>query len=169
MVKLTAYTPTVDQTAMAVTTPDQTPTLETNIDGDQPASSTSPASSQSGGALTSQPKSTTKSFTRVSLNMPFDEAHSEREWTSPFCSCKSNRGSCCWMCCCWPYYRYSVSTRLGETPFMPLIPCAAFALRVKMRALFSIKGSIIKDFFAALCCEPCVVCQMTRELDNVGL
>ncbi|KAH9487658.1 hypothetical protein Btru_069882 [Bulinus truncatus] len=73
------------------------------------------------------------------------------------------------MFCCWPAYRYSLATRLGETPFMSLIPCAAFALRVKIRSLFGIKGSIMKDFFTTLCCEPCAVCQMTREMDKIGL
>ncbi|XP_070207888.1 cornifelin-like [Littorina saxatilis] len=142
------------------------------LEDNQSATSTPSKTDQSTATVTSQPKSTgsgSKGFTRVALHMPFDEAHSEREWSSPLCSCTNTRGSCCWMCCCWPYYRYTVSVRLGETPFMPLIPCAAFALRVKMRALFSIKGSLIKDFFTSLCCEPCVVCQMMRELDSVGL
>jgi hypothetical protein len=34
-----------------------------------------------------------------------------------------------------------IATRLGETPFMALIPCASFALRIKVRTLFGIKVS----------------------------
>jgi hypothetical protein len=45
---------------------------------------------------------------------------------------------CCYFCC-WPYLKYIIATRLGETPFMALIPCAVFALRIKVRTLFGIK------------------------------
>lgn len=42
---------------------------------------------------------------------------------------------------CWCYHKYTLAARLGETPFMSLIPCATFALRVKVRTLFGIKVS----------------------------
>lgn len=48
---------------------------------------------------------------------------------------------CCYVCC-WPYLKYIIATRLGETPFMALIPCAVFALRIKVRTLFGIKVSL---------------------------
>ena len=32
-----------------------------------------------------------------------------------------------------------LATRLGETPFMGLIPCASFAIRIQIRTLFGIK------------------------------
>lgn len=31
------------------------------------------------------------------------------------------------------------------------------------------QGSLVKDFFTSLCCEPCAVCQMNRELDQIGM
>ncbi|GFO16137.1 placenta-specific gene 8 protein-like [Plakobranchus ocellatus] len=100
---------------------------------------------------------------------PFNDAHSDRDWSSGMCQCSGEGRSTAAQILCWPVYRYTLSTRLGETPFMPLIPCAAFALRIKVRTMFGIKGSIIGDFFASLLCEPCVVCQMTREMDHIGL
>ena len=36
-----------------------------------------------------------------------------------------------------------MATRLGETPFMGLLPCASFAMRVKVRTLFGIKVTIL--------------------------
>jgi hypothetical protein len=36
--------------------------------------------------------------------------------------------------------------RLGETPFMGFLPCATFALRVKVRTLFGIKVRLCKTF-----------------------
>lgn len=35
--------------------------------------------------------------------------------------------------------------------------------------LWFFQGSLVKDFFTSLCCEPCAVCQMNRELDNIGM
>ncbi|XP_050414674.1 PLAC8-like protein 1 [Patella vulgata] len=111
-----------------------------------------------------------KKITRVTLNMPFDDAHCEKEWSSGLFDCrKDERRSCCFQCCCWSYLRYTLATRLGETPFMAMIPCTAFGLRVKVRSLFSLKGTLVKDFFSTLCCEPCAICQMSRELDDIGL
>lgn len=51
---------------------------------------------------------------------------------------------CCYVCC-WPYLKYIIATRLGETPFMALIPCAVFALRIKVRTLFGIKVSLYAE------------------------
>ncbi|XP_067658124.1 cornifelin homolog isoform X1 [Haliotis asinina] len=142
----------------------------TEIDNDLDERSTAtPTTPDQTSIVTSQPRPTPKKLTRVQLLMPADDSCSEREWTSGLCECSKGRRNCCMMSCCWLYHRYIIATRVGETPFMSLIPCAAFALRVKVRTLFSIKGSILRDFWAALCCEPCVVCQMTRELDDVGL
>ncbi|XP_055865078.1 placenta-specific gene 8 protein-like isoform X1 [Biomphalaria glabrata] len=119
--------------------------------------------------IANQPRKSSRKTADNSFHSPFNDAHSERNWSSGLCECSGQSRSCLALCCCWPVYRYSLATRLGETPFMPLIPCAAFALRVKIRALFGIKGSILKDFLTTLCCEPCAVCQMTREMDNIGL
>ncbi|XP_060069258.1 placenta-specific gene 8 protein-like [Ylistrum balloti] len=102
-------------------------------------------------------------------SVPFDDAHCERNWTQTLFSCQSEDRNRCSLCCCWPYHKYMVATRLGETPFMALIPCAVFALRIKVRTLFGIKGSLLGDFWASMCCEPCAVCQMTSELDSLGL
>ncbi|CAL1540555.1 unnamed protein product [Lymnaea stagnalis] len=119
--------------------------------------------------IANQPRKSSRKTADNSFHSPFNDAHSERDWSTDLFQCSGEGRSCPAMCCCWPAYRYSLATRLGETPFMPLIPCAAFALRVKIRSLFGIKGSIIKDFFTSLCCEPCAVCQMTREMDKIGL
>ncbi|XP_012942910.1 placenta-specific gene 8 protein [Aplysia californica] len=119
--------------------------------------------------IANQPRSSARKTAGASFHSPFNDAHSERDWSSALCQCGGEGRSCVSMCCCWPAYRYSLATRVGETPFMPLIPCAAFALRVKIRTLFGIKGSLIKDFFTTLCCEPCAICQMVREMDSIGL
>ncbi|CAG2196331.1 CRISP [Mytilus edulis] len=100
---------------------------------------------------------------KSAFNGPFDDAHCERNWSSGICACgKDERRSGCCYFCCWPYFKYMIATRLGETPFMALIPCAAFALRIKVRTLFGIKGSLVSDFWTTCCCEPCAQYQVAN-------
>ncbi|GFS20754.1 hypothetical protein ElyMa_001578500 [Elysia marginata] len=75
------------------------------------------------------------------FSAPFNDAHSDRAWHSGMCECSEGNRSLACQILCWPVYRYTLATRLGETPFMPLIPCAAFALRIKVRTMFGIKVS----------------------------
>ncbi|KAJ8320987.1 hypothetical protein KUTeg_002574 [Tegillarca granosa] len=130
--------------------------------------------SDASSTVTSQPRSPSIHTTsrrgsdirgKSAAGVPFDDAHCERSWSTGLCGCgKDKRRNCC--------CNYMLATRLGETPFMAMIPCATFALRIKVRTLFGIKvvkGSLVGDFWTTLCCEPCAVCQMTRELDDIGL
>lgn len=122
--------------------------------------------------ITQQPRSTSKlsPVTRLTINARLDNEICERAWSTGLCDCYDDkRHSCITSLCCWPYFKYTMGMRIGESPFVPLIPCAMYGFRVKIRTLFSIKGSVVEDFFAALLCEPCVVCQMSRELDIAGL
>ncbi|XP_045163887.2 placenta-specific gene 8 protein-like [Mercenaria mercenaria] len=122
--------------------------------------------------VVTQPKterSNSKAQGRIVPPASFDDTLSERDWKTKLCSCEEGNSTKCSLCCCWCYHKYMAAIRLGETPFMGLIPCATFALRVKVRTLFGIKGSIVEDFFTTLCCEPCTICQISRELDNIGL
>lgn len=106
---------------------------------------------------------------RFYANASFDDTLSERNWKTELCSGETGNSTKCSLYCCWCYHKYMTAIRLGETPFMGLIPCATFALRVKVRTLFGIKGSIVEDFFTTLFCEPCSICQISRELDDIGL
>lgn len=123
--------------------------------------------------IVSQPKVARSNSNKVQgrffAHEAFDDTLSERDWKTTMFSCETGKSNKCSLCCCWCYHKYMAAMRLGETPFMGLIPCAAFALRVKVRTLFGIKGSIVEDFFTTLFCEPCAICQISRELDNVGL
>ncbi|KAL8575522.1 hypothetical protein ACOMHN_059587 [Nucella lapillus] len=72
-------------------------------------------------------------------------------------------------CCCLPPMLCSVARRLGEPPFLPFLPGTSTALRFKVRILGSISGSIGHDCLVTSCCWSCAVCQMYRELDDIGL
>ncbi|XP_060593726.1 placenta-specific gene 8 protein-like [Ruditapes philippinarum] len=122
--------------------------------------------------VTAQPKterSNSKAQGRMVTPASFDDTLSERDWKTKLCSCEEGNSTKCSLYCCWCYHKYMAAIRLGETPFMGFLPCATFALRVKVRTLFGIKGSIVEDFLTTLFCEPCAICQMSKELDDVGL
>lgn len=53
-----------------------------------------------------------------------------------------------------------------------LMHCFIFRLKksnLKKSNLLSLQGSACNDFCALACCGPCAVCQMQRELDNMGV
>ncbi|KAH3821751.1 cornifelin homolog B-like [Dreissena polymorpha] len=121
-----------------------------------------PAGSRSNGSQKIQ-------WRRSVAKSAFDDTLIERDWVAPLFSCKDGKTSNKSLVCCWCYHKYMLAMRLGETPFLCFMPCSAFGLRVKVRTQFALKGSMVGDLFTSFFCEPCTVCQMTRELDHVGL
>ncbi|WAR14094.1 hypothetical protein MAR_004199 [Mya arenaria] len=69
----------------------------------------------------------------------FDDTLIERDWKAPLCTCEQGQTSNASLACCWCYHKYMLAIRMGETPFMGLLPCATFGLRVKVRTQFGIK------------------------------
>ncbi|KAL8570865.1 hypothetical protein ACOMHN_023538 [Nucella lapillus] len=72
--------------------------------------------------------------------------------------------------CCLPVMMCRVSVRLNECPLMPcLVPCTMATIRTKVRTMGGIEGSICEDCVATCCCFMCTVCQLSREMDFMGL
>ncbi|XP_033739644.1 placenta-specific gene 8 protein-like [Pecten maximus] len=96
--------------------------------------------------------------------------HGHRDWSSGLCGCFSDCGSCLMTCLCLPCMECRNASRLGEFCCLPYCcPGATIAMRARLRTLGGIQGSICKDVCALACCPMCSVCQMSRELDNMGL
>ncbi|XP_025098755.1 placenta-specific gene 8 protein-like [Pomacea canaliculata] len=92
------------------------------------------------------------------------------KWSSGLCACCKDCGSGCCACWCMPCMLCKLATRMNECFLLPcLVPCALVPMRTKLRAVGDIKGSICQDFMAVSCCYPCAVCQMSRELDQMGV
>ncbi|KAH3728689.1 placenta-specific gene 8 protein-like [Dreissena polymorpha] len=93
-----------------------------------------------------------------------------RDWTSGLCGCCEDIGSCCMTFWCSGASACSIAVRVGDSFCMPLcVPDAGLAMRVRVRGLGDIKGSICNDCLVMCCCGPCGACQMHRELDAMGL
>ncbi|KAK2152853.1 hypothetical protein LSH36_316g06000 [Paralvinella palmiformis] len=77
------------------------------------------------------------------------------------------------VCCglfCLPCLACQVSTRLGENCCVPYcLSGGLLALRTKLRITENIQGTICNDGCLICCCTQLAVCQMNRELNNVGL
>jgi len=90
-----------------------------------------------------------------------------REWHSGVCACAEDVKSCCFAALCPCCYSALLSNRLGE--FCCTAVCAGVVpLRVKVRLMLGIKGTICNDCILSTFCPLCVLCQISRELDSSG-
>ncbi|XP_013380481.1 placenta-specific gene 8 protein-like [Lingula anatina] len=94
-----------------------------------------------------------------------------RPWSSGLCGCFEDCGSCICAMFCLPCMLCQLASRLNETCCVPYCygQMGVAAMRVKLRTMYGIQGSICGDICATCWCGPCVACQMSRELDAVGL
>jgi len=90
-----------------------------------------------------------------------------RDWHSTLCSCTDDCKSCLCVAFCTPCYMALMSNRLGECC---CTMCAAglIPMRVKVRLMLGIQGTVCSDTILSTFCGPCVLCQMARELDASG-
>jgi len=88
-------------------------------------------------------------------------------WSSEVCDICADGKICCCVACCGLFYSCYLSSKLGENT---LLPCVAgnLPLRLKVRYLLSIRGSICSDFCNLLICGPCAICQTAREMKTAG-
>ncbi|XP_030635119.1 cornifelin-like [Chanos chanos] len=91
------------------------------------------------------------------------------QWSTGICDCFDNIPECCYAFWCMPCYACMISEKHGECLCLPLLdgfglfPPATMAMRVRMRYLYGIEGSICNDCVYSLFCCACVWCQMSRE------
>ncbi|KAK6169401.1 hypothetical protein SNE40_020465 [Patella caerulea] len=93
-----------------------------------------------------------------------------RDWSSGLFGCCSDCKSLICTCCCLPCMLCTLSSKIGDCACMPFfVPGGLLAMRSKLRTMGGIQGSICGDCVALTLCEPCAICQMSREMDTMGL
>ncbi|KAL8570873.1 hypothetical protein ACOMHN_023546 [Nucella lapillus] len=93
-----------------------------------------------------------------------------RSWSTGMFGCLMDCRSCLCTYYIFPVMMCRLASRLNECPLMPCcVPCSIVAMRTKVRTMGGIEGSICGDCVATSCCYGCTVCQLSRELDNMGL
>lgn len=118
-------------------------------------------------------------LTGTSVGSSDSSEQTNREWASDLyfsingkphirsCKDKALRASkdcgslTCMMC--------NIAARLGDPQYLPFVPCTGPAIRFKVRILGGISGTICNDCLVTTFCWPCAVCQMHREMDDIGL
>jgi len=90
-----------------------------------------------------------------------------REWHSGICACGEDCKSCCFAGFCTLCYGALLSNRLGEC-CCTLCWAGVTPMRVKVRLMLGIQGTICKDCLLSTFCPLCVMCQIGRELDSSG-
>uniref|UniRef100_A0A3B3H2N6 Plac8 onzin related protein 6 n=1 Tax=Oryzias latipes TaxID=8090 RepID=A0A3B3H2N6_ORYLA len=104
-----------------------------------------------------------------------------RTWNSGLLSCCDDMNSCCYGFWCCPCLACTVAGSFGENRCLPLcdicsptafssfgiplcVPPAGLSLRVGIRHMYGIKGSLCRDIATSCFCVWCNWCQMHREL-----
>ncbi|XP_061196345.1 placenta-specific gene 8 protein-like [Saccostrea echinata] len=96
----------------------------------------------------------------------------KRGWSTGICGCFEDFGSCCAVVLCPSCYVCYLSSKLGESCCLPIALGGQYALiplRTKIRAENNIYGSICEDCCMVCWCPQCVMCQLSREQDNIRL
>uniref|UniRef100_A0A3P9J159 Plac8 onzin related protein 6 n=1 Tax=Oryzias latipes TaxID=8090 RepID=A0A3P9J159_ORYLA len=108
-------------------------------------------------------------------------SHKSSEWNSGLLSCCDDMSSCCYGFWCCPCLACTVAGSFGENRCLPLcdicspaalssfgiplcVPPAGLSLRVGIRHMYGIKGSLCRDIATSCICVWCNWCQMHREL-----
>ncbi|KAL3882244.1 hypothetical protein ACJMK2_028606 [Sinanodonta woodiana] len=93
-----------------------------------------------------------------------------REWSTGLFDCFSDCGTCLMGYFCLPCTMCTIASKQGDCACMPFcVPGAMVALRARIRTLGGIRGSICNDCLVMSFCGGCAVCQLHRELNNMGL
>lgn len=94
----------------------------------------------------------------------------QRDWNTGLFSCFEDVTQCVWVMCCPCLVHADISKRLGEHFCVTFcVTGGLLAERTRVRTLGGIRGSICKDYLATECCQPCVICQLQREIEYMGL
>ncbi|XP_062611156.1 cornifelin homolog A-like [Saccostrea cucullata] len=93
-----------------------------------------------------------------------------RDWSTGLFDCFDDLKSCLLGFFCLPCTVCSVASRTGECCCMPYcVQGGTVVLRSRIRTIGGIQGTACMDCVILSLLGPCAVCQMQRELDNMGV
>ncbi|XP_071170477.1 placenta-specific gene 8 protein-like [Mytilus edulis] len=103
-------------------------------------------------------------------NLLLSNVHGHRDWSTGLCDCFSDCKTCIIGYCCLPCLTCSVASRIGECCCMHyFVPGGTINMRTRIRTLGGIQGSACNDCLVVNFCCICAICQMSREIDNMGI
>ncbi|XP_022099524.1 placenta-specific gene 8 protein-like isoform X2 [Acanthaster planci] len=91
-----------------------------------------------------------------------------REWSTSVCGCCEDCGGCICGWFCFPCYECYIASKMGENCCTPCCLCnATLVMRSYLRGRHNIQGSLSGDACTTCWCPSCVLCQISREMDNI--
>ncbi|XP_042338963.1 cornifelin homolog B-like [Plectropomus leopardus] len=106
----------------------------------------------------------------LSQPRPLVVSSADAEWASGICECCDDMRECCFACWCCPCFACKTSRRYGQCLCLPLLDVLScvrpitMSMRVSVRQLYGIRGSVCRDCVCSTFCPACVWCQISREL-----
>ncbi|XP_072182402.1 cornifelin homolog [Diadema setosum] len=90
-----------------------------------------------------------------------------RPWSTDLFACCDDMTIC--LCATFlPCYDCVLATDMNESCCVPFcIPGAPIAMRAQIRARHNIEGNLMSDCAAMMCCGPCTMCQLGREVQGI--
>ncbi|XP_038052883.1 placenta-specific gene 8 protein-like [Patiria miniata] len=117
--------------------------------------------------VTNQPTTTTTIIQLAQGNFRYPRG-APRDWSTPLCGCCESCCGCLCACFCFPCYECYVASKMGESCCTPCcLANATVVMRAYVRGRHNIQGSLAGDGCTTCCCPMCVLCQISREVDNI--
>ncbi|CAH1233482.1 PLAC8 [Branchiostoma lanceolatum] len=93
----------------------------------------------------------------------------KRDWSSGLGACSKDPASCLCSFCFPSFYTCCILPRMNENCCLGFFgPTALALMRAKMRAEHGIQGDLCNDACISWFCCPCVLAQLSREIDYVN-
>ncbi|XP_041864858.1 cornifelin homolog B-like isoform X2 [Melanotaenia boesemani] len=93
------------------------------------------------------------------------------DWSSGICDCCQDMNQCCFAFWCFPCFACKTSKDFGQCLCLPLLDVfgcfihpITMSMRVSMRHVYGIRGSLCDDCLCSTFCVSCVWCQMATEI-----
>ncbi|XP_046893326.1 cornifelin-like isoform X1 [Hypomesus transpacificus] len=90
----------------------------------------------------------------------------QTRWHSRMLECCIDKRVCMCGAFCPGVLSCQMAEKYGECFCLPILPGAMMMMRTGMRERYNIPGSIVDDWAVHMCCGPCALCQMAKEIKH---
>ncbi|XP_078257684.1 placenta associated 8, tandem duplicate 1 [Rhinoraja longicauda] len=84
----------------------------------------------------------------------------QNNWSTGMCGCFDDLG----ICCCGIFFPICLGCQIAGDMNECCLCGTSMAMRTLVRTKYHISGSLCNDWLASLCCLPCSLCQIKREI-----
>ncbi|XP_069781577.1 placenta associated 8, tandem duplicate 2 [Narcine bancroftii] len=85
----------------------------------------------------------------------------QTNWSTGLCSCCDDVG----VCCCGIFCTICLGCQIAGNMNECCLCGTSMAMRTLVRTKYNITGTLCKDWLITMCCLPCSLCQIKREIN----